>query len=160
MDPNNPSETAVIHKEIGLLYDSSLCFAKRSGFRFGISSPFYLYDTTRQAPVGVLEFPTSLMDDHLFKYFGLSYFNKPQSEIDALINSVKGQGGLFFVDYHVRGFNGTFYPKWVESYEYILKRINDEGDFYSDTPLNIAKFWKKREEEILRESKDEYRGVY
>ena len=159
MNPDNLSETAVMHEEIGLLYDSSICFAKRSGFRFGICSPFHLYDPIRQGPVGVLELPTSLMDDHLFKYFGLSYFGNPQFEIDALINSAKEHGGLFFVDYHVRGFNETFYPKWVESYEYILRKITEDGDFYSDTPLNIAKFWKKREEEILRESKDEYCGV-
>jgi hypothetical protein len=159
MNPDNPSETAAMHDEIGLLYDSSICFAKRSGFRFGICSPFHLYDPIRQEPVGSLEIPTSLMDDHLFKYFGLSYFRKPQFEIDALINSAKGDGGLFFVDYHVRGFNETFYPRWVESYEYILKKINEDGDFYSDTPLNIAKFWKKREGDILRESMDEYCGV-
>jgi len=159
MNPDNLSETAVIHEEIGLLYDSSICFAKRSGFRFGICSPFHLYDPIRQGPVEVLELPTSLMDDHLFKYFELSYFSKSQFEIDALIHSIKEHAGLFFLDYHVRGFNETFYPKWVESYEYILKKINEDGDFYSDTPLNIAKYWKKREEDILRESKDEYCGV-
>ena len=155
MNPDNPSETAVIHDEVGLLYDSSICFSKRSGFRFGICSPFHLYDPIRHSPVGVLELPTSLMDDHLFKYFGLSYFSKPKFEIDALINSAKEHGGIFFVDYHVRGFNETFYPTWVESYKYILEKINEYGDFYSDTPLNIAKFCKHREEEILLESKDE-----
>jgi hypothetical protein len=159
MNPDNLSETAAIHEEIGLLYDSSICFAKRSGFRFGICSPFHLYDPTRHHHVRVLELPTSLMDDHLFKYFVLSYFSKPQFEIDALINSVKKHAGLFFVDYHVRGFNATFYPKWVESFEYILKKINEDGDFYSDTPLNIARYWKSREEEILHESKDEYFNV-
>ncbi len=159
MNPDNPSETAIMHEEIGLLYDSSICFAKRSGLRFGVCSPFHLYDPIRQGPVGVLELPTSLMDDHLFKYFRLSYFGKPQFEIDALINSAKEHGGLFFVDYHVRGFNETFYPKWAESYEYILKKIGEDDDFYSDTPLNIAKFWKNKEEHILRESKDECRGA-
>jgi hypothetical protein len=156
MNPDNLSETAVMHDEIGLYYDSSICFAKRSGFRFGVCSPFHLYDPIRQGPVGVLELPTSLMDDHLFKYFRLSYFNEPHFEIDALINSVKEQGGLFFIDYHVRGFNETFYPKWVQSYQYILEKISEDGDVYSDTPLNVAKFWRKREEDILRESKDEY----
>jgi hypothetical protein len=155
MNPDNLSETAVMHDAMGLYYDSSICFAKRSGFRFGICSPFHLYDPIRHRHVGVLELPTSLMDDHLFKYFGLSTFSKPQFEIDALIHSVKEHAGVFFVDYHVRGFNETFYPKWVESYEYILKKIVEEGDFYSDTPLNIAKFWKKREADILRESRDE-----
>lgn len=159
MNPDNLSETAVMHEEIGLLYDSSICFAKRSGFRFGICSPFHLYDPIRHRAIRSLELPTSLMDDHLFKYFGLSYFSKPQFEIDALINSVKEHAGVFFVDYHVRGFNETFYPKWVESYEYILNKINEDSDFYSDTPLNIAKFWKNREEDILHESKDEYWGV-
>jgi len=159
MNPDNLSETAVMHDEIGLYYDSSICFAKRSGFRFGICSPFHLYDPLRQREVGVLELPTSLMDDHLFKYFRLSYFSKPQFEIDALMDSVNRYSGLFFVDYHVRGFNETFYPKWVASYQYILEKINEDGDVYSDTPLNIARYWKKREEDILRESKDEYRGV-
>jgi len=156
MNPDNLSETAVMHEKIGLLYDSSICFAKRSGFRFGVCSPFHLYDPIRQGPVGVLELPASLMDDHLFKYFRLSYFNEPHFEIDALINSVKEQGGLFFIDYHVRGFNETFYPKWVESYQYILEKISKDGDFYSDTPYNIARICKKREEDIFRESKDEY----
>jgi len=158
MNPDNPTETAIMHEEIGLLYDSSICFAKRSGFRFGICSPFHLFDPIRHQPIKTIELPTSLMDDHLFKYFGLSYFSKPQLEIDALIKSVKENGGLFCVDYHVRGFNETFYPKWAESYEYILKKINEDGEFYSDTPLNISKFWKNREEDILRESKDEYCG--
>jgi len=155
MNPENLSETAAMHGEIGLLYDTSICFAKRSGFRLGVCSPFHLYDPIRRAPVETLELPTSLMDDHLFKYFEVSNFSTPQLEIDALINSAKEQGGLFLADYHVRGFNETFYPKWLESYEYILKKIGEGGDFYSDTPLNIARFWKKREEDILRESKDE-----
>jgi hypothetical protein len=159
MDPDHPSETAVMHDEMGLSYDSSVCFAKRCGFRFGICSPFHFYDPIRQREVGSLELPPSLMDDHLFKYFPLSYFAKPQYEMDALIDSARGYAGLFFVDYHVRGFNETFYPKWRESYEYILKKIGEEGDFYSDTPLNIAKFWKTREEDILGESKDEYSGI-
>jgi len=46
------------------------------------------------------------------------------------------------VDYHVRGFNETFYPKWAESYEYILKKIKEEDDFYSDTPLILLNFGK------------------
>jgi hypothetical protein len=156
MDPDRPWETAAMHEELGLFYDSSVGFAKRPGFRFGICSPFHFYDPIRQRPIGVLELPTTLMDDHLFKYFGLSYFSNPEFEIDALIRSVKKHAGLFVLDYHVRGFNKTFYPKWVESYEYILKKISEEDDFYSDTPLNIATFWKKREEDILRESKDEF----
>jgi hypothetical protein len=155
MNPKHLSETAVMHDEMGLIYDSSICFAKRCGFRFGICSPFHLYDPIQQREVKVLELPPSLMDDHLFKYFGLSYFGKPQFEIDALMNSVKEHAGVFFVDYHVRGFNKTFFPKWVESYEYILKKISEDNDFYSDTPLNIARYWKKREEDIMNESKDE-----
>ncbi len=95
------------------------------------------------------------MDDHLFKYFGLSNFSEPQFEINALIDSAREHGGLFFADYHVRGFNETFYPRWVESYKYILRRVEEKGDFYSDTPLNIAKFWEKREEDILQKSRDE-----
>jgi hypothetical protein len=155
MNPNNPSETALIHHQIGLLYDLSICFEKRAGFRFGICSPFHLYDPIGRQAAPTLELPTSLMDNHLFGRFKFSHFSYYQYEVDALINSVKKYGGILVIDYHVRTFNQTFFPDWVESYEYILKKVKETNDFYIDIPLNIANYWKKREEEILKESLDE-----
>ena len=51
LNPNDPSETALMQHQIGLLYDSSICFLKRSGFRRGICSPFHLYDSKGHRPV-------------------------------------------------------------------------------------------------------------
>lgn len=159
MNPDNPSETALMHHEIGLLYDTSMCFLQRAGFRLGICSPFHLYDPISQQTVPTLQLPTSLMDDHLFGRMKFSYFDHLQFEIEGLLHSIKKYGGVFVVDYHIRVFNSTFFPKWADSYEYILKRITETDDFYSDTPLNIAKYWEEREVKLLKESKDETCGL-
>jgi hypothetical protein len=155
MDPDRPSETAKIHHQIGLLYDTSICFGLRAGFRFGICSPFHLYDPVDKQAIPVLQIPTCLMDDHFFKYFKLSYFDSPRCEADALIESSRKHGGVFLADYHIRVFNSTFFPGWVESYKYLLNRITETSDYYSDTPIQIARHWTQREERILRESNDE-----
>ena len=155
LNPDNPTETARMHHQIGLLYDTSVCFGLRAGFRFGICSPFHLYDPVDKQAIPTLQLPTCLMDDHLFGYFKYSYFDRPQFEMDALIESSRKYGGVLMVDYHIRVFNSTFFPRWIESYEYLLNRITERKDYYSDTPLHIAKYWREREERILRESKDE-----
>ena len=155
MNPINTSKTALIHSRIGLLYDSSIAFSHRAGFRYGICSPFHLYDSVGNQRVITLELPPTLMDDHLFQYAKYSYFGKYQFEIDALLDSVRKHGGIFVADYHVRGLNDTFFPGWGESYKYLLSKINESNDFYCDTALDIAKYWLDREKTIHEESIDE-----
>lgn len=159
LNPNDPSETALMHHQIGFLYDSSIGFLKRAGFRRGICSPFHLYDSKRHQIVPTLELPTTLMDDHLFGRIKYSYFDHYRSEIDALLTSVKEYGGIFVADYHIRGLNPTFFPGWKESYAYLLKKIQEMNDYYCDIPLNIAWYWKEREEQIRKESIDEDRHI-
>ena len=85
----------------------------------------------------------------------MSHFKKYGSHIDSLLDSVKKYEGVFCADYHVRGLNTTFYPKWGESYKYLLNEICMSNDFYSNTPINIAKYWLSREQKILDRSIDE-----
>jgi hypothetical protein len=156
LNPNNPGETAIIHHKIGLLYDSSISYAKHSGFRYSICSPFHFYDPAARKPVPTLQLPPTLMDNHLFGYNNYANFPTYQSHIDALLEAVRTHEGVVVVDYHVRTLNSTFYPGWKESYEYLLERITSCPDFYCDIPLNIAKYWLQREQEIEGISRDEY----
>ncbi len=159
LNPRNPSETILMQHQIGFLYDSSICFLKRSGFRRGVCSPFHLYDSKSHQAVPTVELPTTLMDDHLFGRMKYSYFDHYRSEIDALLDSVKEYGGIFVADYHIRVLNPTFFPGWKESYAYLLKKIQETDDYYCDTPLNIARYWKTREDQISDGSIDEGRHI-
>lgn len=156
LNPDNPSETAIIHDKIGLLYDSSLSYSKHSGFRYSICSPFHFYDPVGKKPVPVLQLPPTFMDDHLFGYSSCANFPTWKSHLDTLLDSVRIHEGILVVDYHVRTLNNTFYPDWGKSYEYLVKKITACADFYCDIPLNIAKYWLQREQEIERISRDEY----
>jgi len=152
---DNPGETAKIHNNIGLVYDSSIVFEQHSGFRYSICSPFHLFDRINNEELITLQLPPTLMDDHLDGYAIKHGFDTYQSHLDSLLDSVRKYEGVFVSDYHVRGMNINFFPIWKESYEYLLNEINKRDDFYCDTPIKIAKYWLNREQVILNRSIDE-----
>lgn len=152
-NPEDPSETCAIHEEAGLAYDSSMSFEQHSGFRYSICTPFHMWDKQKKTPLNILQLPPTLMDDHLFGYSSLSAFESYEENIDNLINAIKNNNGLFIADFHARVLNNTFYPKWGEAYEYLLKQIQNSGQFYIDTPMNIQKHWTERELLIRNKSK-------
>jgi hypothetical protein len=156
--PDKPYKTARLHEKIGLLYDSSLSFEKKAGFRYLISSPFHLFDPSAGKSIGVLQFPPTLMDDHLFGQQQYAYSGNFRDEIDVLVEAVRRSNGIFVADYHVRILNNTFFPRWKESYIYLLKKILQYNDYYADTPLNIAGYWLNREQKIEEASIDETSG--
>ena len=148
LNPINPSETARMHADIGLLYDSSMAFDKASGFRRGICSPFHLYDRDRQSSVNIPQLPTALMDTHLFKHSRIHNFDSYQNHIRSLINEVRTYKGVLTVDYHVRVINNTFFPDYGKSYEFLLENITAEKDYYCDTPINVIRHWMHREKTL------------
>lgn len=148
MNPKKIWETSQIHAESGLLYDTSVCLAKHPGFRYSICSPFHFFNQDTKTEINCLELPSVLMDDHLFGYRKYLEYNNYEKEIDVLVDAVKKYNGLLVLDYHVRVFNSDFFPDWLKSYEYIIKKINEASDYYCDTPENIAKYWLNREKQI------------
>lgn len=155
MNPDHPIETARIHETIGLVYDSSLSFERRAGFRRGICSPFHLYDSDKETTLKVSQLPPTLMDDHLFGYARYSHFKNWQMEIDALLNTIREVNGVLVTDYHQRVLNRTFYPGWGESFEYLINKISATNNFYCDTPIAIVRHWLAREQKIKDASIDE-----
>ncbi|MGP8215896.1 MAG: hypothetical protein ACLQQ4_10060 [Bacteroidia bacterium] len=151
-------ETSLIHQEISLLYDASLCYEKRSGFRYGIAFPFHIYHKANKVPLAIIQLPTCIMDDHFFGYKKYSYFGDYRQEIDEIINYTLQWGGIINVDYHARVLNETFYPGWKESYLYILEKLS-EKNIPVNTPENITKYWMEREKKINGAQVDEYINV-
>jgi len=125
MNNDNIFETSQMHKEIGLLYDSSINY----GYS-GKCEPYQLC---------VLEIPVVLTDSQLFRYQKYDY----RKEIDRTIELVRQKNGVLMVDFHVRVLNTFFFPEWADAYKYLLKKISEKDDFYCNTPLNIAKWWNE-----------------
>jgi hypothetical protein len=151
MNPYKPYETAQIHHKIGLVYDSSLAFEHRSGFRNAISHPFHLIDKASGEEIQTLQIPPVLMDDHLLGHFELSYFDSPEHEINNLLNTAIKYQGVFCADYHERGLNQTLCKTWNNHYRFMLMKISENSSrAYCDTPYGIAKHWIRREK-LLKE---------
>jgi len=150
---DDAAQTSAIHNEIGLVYDSSICFEKHSGFRYGISSPFHLYDSNTSSRVDTLQLPPSLMDAQLFDFRKESKFTKYEDMIDSLINNARSSSGVFVVDFHPRTLNNTLFPEWGDSYKYLLNAVCKNDDFFCDTPGGIANYWLEREKKLLEASR-------
>jgi len=156
---DNFIETVKIHQKVGFLYDTSLAFDHHSGFRRSICTPLKFFDIKTTKELDILEMPTALMDGQLFNLLKYNYLQKKESVIDALIDSVKKYNGMLIVDYHTRVLNKDFFPGWKKSYIYLLDKATRGKDYYSDTILNIAKYWLNREKIIEGLSKDEACGA-
>ena len=155
MDPEGPFRTARMHAAAGLRYDCSICFERRPGFRYSVASPFHLYDPENEKPVPVLQIPSTLMDDQLFGYKGLTRFASVDEEVEELIRQVKSSGGVMMLDYHQRVLNKTFFDGWGESFQRIARAMMEDSATFHDTPANIAAHWLEREAELEKLSLDE-----
>ncbi len=58
----SPTETPDVLTRAGAVYDATLGFAERAGFRHGTAHPFWLYDFARQKTYRVTCFPLHAMD--------------------------------------------------------------------------------------------------
>ena len=155
MNPNDTPETARMHERAGLLYDSSLAFERKAGFRRGAASPFHLYDPVSQKALNVLEVAPTLMDDHLFGYRRYNETPHWQSEVNSLIKTVKEAAGVLVIVYHPRVMNDTFYPGWGRSFRYWIEKIAEGGEYYCDTLAHISKHWLERSQKLKILSSDE-----
>ena len=152
LNQDDPAQTSEIHEKAGLLYDSSICYEQRAGFRYGIAAPFRLFQKNKQRVSSCLQLPTTFMDDHMYQHLKYSQFKSPQVEINTLIDQTKNFSGLFIVDYHVRKLNDTFFPGWGKLFKFILEIITNDSECYCDTPASIAEYWRIRENKIRNAS--------
>ncbi len=160
VDPERPAVSSLRRFEAGLDYDCSVCNEYRAGFRFGICTPFHLYDPVTDRCSGELQVPTALMDNHLFQYRSISYFDDTDREIEALLDAVRKYHGVLGVDYHVRVLNDTFYPGWGESYRSLLRKVYETGCACCATPAELADVWRRKNSELRRPVQDEYAAAH
>lgn len=120
--------------QAGFLYDTSLGFAEKEGFRNGYCYPFKPYDFISNKMLDIWEIPLNLMEATL-----LDYQNKEYSLIEeassALINEVRKFGGIYSLLWHNCRLDENKYPGITEFYFALLASIVKEGESINGVQL-------------------------
>ncbi len=108
-----------------LLYDSTLGFSEKPGFRNSCCYPFYLWDFKNNKKTDVLEIPLVVMDTTFRQYLKI----KPE-EVNTLVNSImdeikKWQGNITLL-WHNNYFSEYKFPKWKDAYCDLLTRFQHD----------------------------------
>ncbi len=135
-----PESYHVVH-DTGLIYDSTLGFAEREGFRPGFCSPFKPFDPQRRKTVDLLEIPMSIMDGTFRDYLHLPP-REAEVRIKAMIDHVADIHGTIVFNWH-----NTFLlaeePEWRKVYENSLDYLIEKNAVFS-TVNELARKWSDR----------------
>ena len=153
LDPAAPNETLRRHAEAGLQYDSSLGLEYYPGFRRGICHPFRVFHEGRRAPLPIVQLPPAWMDDHFDRRLARNEITDPDAAARRLLDVARATRGIVVVDYHSRGMNTDFYPRygpWLD--QFALRHL--DTSVRGMTPGEIHRAFLAREELLERASVD------
>ncbi|MFQ6003559.1 MAG: polysaccharide deacetylase family protein, partial [Candidatus Zixiibacteriota bacterium] len=138
--------------ESGFLYDCTLSYPDRSGFRSGFALPFRPYDVQTDQEIGIWEMNTNVMDQTYDKYDRKGK-QEIKREIEKLLDQVESaNGGLLTLLWHTNVLEELGFPDFLELYGELLEGFARRKAFVS-TGEGIARFWIARKEVKLLESK-------
>lgn len=113
---------------LDFLYDSTLGFADRPGFRAGIAQPFRPWDFDREQPLGLVEVPLAAMDVTLAeeRYLNLSA-RHASTHLGQLVDWAAVHGGGFAVVWHSERWDTTVHPGWDRLYRRFMEYVRARG---------------------------------
>jgi hypothetical protein len=137
--------------ESGFLYDCTLGYADRSGFRAGFALPFQPYDVEADQEIGIWEINTNVMDQTYDKYD-----RKGKEEIKSEIERLRDQlesanGGLLTLLWHTNVLEEFGFPGFADLYGELLEDLFQKKAFVSSAE-RIVRFWAARRDVKLLES--------
>lgn len=112
LDPTNPNETLRRHEIAGFRYDTSLSLELFPGYRRGICHPFHPFHQGERRELGIVQVPPAWMDDHFDRRRANNGITDPDAAAHGILQTARETGGVTVVDYHSRGMNADFYPRW------------------------------------------------
>jgi hypothetical protein len=117
-------ETWVHWENCGLLYDSSVAFAERAGFRAGTCVPYlpWLWSENRRADL--LEIPPIIADMTLVEYMALNP-DQAQAVVKMLIQRCAAVGGVCTVVWH----NSRLVPPCGRYYPGVLDALSSATNY-------------------------------
>lgn len=137
LDPLAPHETLLKHEQAGMQYDSSLAFEFYPGYRRGTCHPFRVFHPGERRELRITQIPPSWMDDQFDRRLERNGITNPERAARRLLDVASKTGGVVAVDYHARGMNADFYPKygpWLRDFV----RNHVRGDYAQLTPAEIS----------------------
>jgi hypothetical protein len=147
-------DTWRFQSQTGFLYDCSLGYPDRSGFRSGFAFPFHPFDTETDKEIPLWELNTNIMDQTYDKYDPKNT-EQIKEEINRLFSQVESTGGgLVTLLWHTNVIEEFGFTGFLKLYAEVLDELKKKKIFVS-TGENIARFWKARKEVILLEEKTE-----
>ena len=150
-------KTSEFHRKHQFDYDSTLRLLDSNGFLNGIAIPFYIYQpqngskqNDKSISIKNLEIPLHFSDDTLIlsKFKNLS-FDKAKESVHEILRNAEKVRGLCVLDFSVANFGDISYLK--DLYQYLLKSIRTHT-VYNATLRDMATWWRKREQVVIRES--------
>ena len=109
----------------GIKEDYTLAFADVAGFRASTCTPFFWYDLENEEITSLLIHPTTVMDQTLRSYMGLSPAAATQ-QIEELMQNVKKVNGIFISLWHNESINNFgVWRGWKEVYSKMLEKAVD-----------------------------------
>jgi hypothetical protein len=127
--------------DAGLIYDSSLGYKDRLGFRWGTSLPFYPFKGNEMCRIQ--EIPLLIMDVCLFSV------RDPQAACFFISDEVEKFHGVLTLLWHPPVFNTTEFPDAREIYCKTIERAQERGALVTNA-LTIATWENNRTRTVLK----------
>ena len=143
LDWRDPTQTFRRHAKAGYLYDTSIAWRDRFGFRAGTSLPYQPFDRLGNSPP-LVEIPTTVMDGHLFQYLRLSP-HAAAAELRRISGIVRRAGGVLNVNWHQETYwNQYGNAGWRTVYEEVVSELAGDPQAWITTPGELATWWRER----------------
>lgn len=142
LDPDGPHDTLRKLATAGFDYDSSLGLEYYPGWRRGICHPFRPWHPGLRREIDIVELPPAWMDDHFDRRRLQNQIADPDACAAGLLAQAEEVGGAVIVDYHSRGMNADFYPRYGPWFSAFARRHLASGWQFA-TPGSLAQAWKQ-----------------
>ncbi len=135
-------ESWIDQNNCGFLYDTTLGFADRSGYRASFAFPFYTYDLKNDQKLSLMELPLVIMDRTYSKYLSFSP-EEIKEDIIKILEELEDSGGLVTILWHTHMVEELGFSGYPQLYEKILDFMHQKG-YFVVTGKEIVDWWKKR----------------
>ncbi|MGI6776581.1 MAG: polysaccharide deacetylase family protein [Acetivibrionales bacterium] len=115
-----------IQEKCGLLYDTTVGYAEREGFRAGICVPYKPYDIFNNRTMDIWEIPLIAMDDTYHSYLALDS-GEVLERLEFYMDIVRKYKGVFTLLVHNTSFHNHRLLDWNTNYCRILEKINEKN---------------------------------
>jgi hypothetical protein len=135
-------KTMPIYEQAGLLYDATLGYTEKEGYRNDFSYPYHPYDCHSDKPFCYWELPLTLMDATLLGYRHLDLVQAWQV-IQGLLEQARDKRGCVVVVWHNQAFFDGEFPGYTHLYLRMLGWIRDNNGI-GLSGKEVLRLWETR----------------